>query len=371
MVDVRFVVTLCCLTVATFASAQEPVGLSAYGAGAGAYFAGRADEAEKHLSQAIAESPDDPRAYYLRGLNRLRANDRQGAQADLAKGSELEARMGSSSPLVDQSLAAVQGSSRLTLERIRRAAREAAEVSARQQVMAQAKQQREARERVVLRTDYQLPMEALASRLSVDQARQVAGKLGGAETGRLATSTDDPFADDTTNEASAFAATPAPVLDPAATAPVSSSAAGEDGVPDAARGSMKAGDLFGVLRRSVTGAGQGMVESAASPVAGSIPPGMGPPGMGPPGMATPGMGPGGPPQGFDPAAAPVSEDPFNAGEGDPFEADAGDPFAPDADAASPFDEPEASTPAMEEGVESDTASPFDFGGSAAPERGMP
>jgi hypothetical protein len=361
MVDLRFVVTLGCLAVGAMATAQEPVGRSAYQTGAGAYFAGRTDDAEKHLTQAIGESPDDPRAYYLRGLNRLRAGDRPGAQADLAKGSELEARLSTSSPLVDQSLAAVQGSSRLTLERIRRAARDAAEVNARQEVMAKAKQQREARERVVLRSNFQLPMEALASRLSVDQARQVAGKPAAGASTASRSPVGDPFADDATNEASAFAATPAPVLDPTATAPITTSAAGADGVPDEARGSMKASSLIGVLRRSVMGAGQGMVESAASPVAGAIPPGALPPGVGPPGMAPPGMGPGGPPQGFapaePPAGAPATDDPFGAGEGDPFEADAGDPF--ESDAASPFDE--AETPMMEDSSESNSASPFDVG----------
>lgn len=362
MVDLRFVVTLGCLTVAALAHGQEPVGRSAYQTGAGAYFAGRTDDAEKHLTEAIAESPEDPRGYYLRGLNRLRAGDRQGAQADLAKGSELEARMGTSSPLVDQSLAAVQGSSRLTLERIRRAAREAAEVNARQQVMAKAKQQREARERVVLRSNYQLPMEALASRLSIDQARQVAGKSAAGTSTAARSPAGDPFADDATNEASAFAATPAPVIDPAATAPVTTSVAGADGVPDEARGSMKASSLFGVLRRSVTGAGQGMAASAASPVAGAIPPGALPPGMGPPGMAPPGMGPGGPPPGFAPAGTPAGipagDDPFNVGEGDPFESDAGDPF--ESDAASPFDEAESATPMTKESSESNPASPFDI-----------
>jgi len=55
MVDLRFVVTLGCLTEGAMTSAQEPVGRSAYQTGAGAYFAGRTDEAEKLLSQAIAE----------------------------------------------------------------------------------------------------------------------------------------------------------------------------------------------------------------------------------------------------------------------------------------------------------------------------
>ncbi|WP_442483420.1 hypothetical protein [Aeoliella sp. SH292] len=355
MVDLRFVVTLGCLAVAALATAQEPVGRSAYQTGAGAYFAGRTDEAEKHLTQAIGESPDDPRGYYLRGLNRLRSGDRQGAQADLAKGSELEARMGTSSPLVDQSLAAVQGSSRLTLERIRRAARDAAEVNARQQVMAKTKQQREARERVVLRSNYELPMEALASRLSIDQARQVAGKPAAGGSTAARSPAGDPFADDATNEASAFAATPAPVLDPAATNPVTTSASGADGVPEEARGSMKASSLFGVFSRSTTGAGQAYIADKASALVGSLPPGALPPGVGPPGMAPPGMGPGGPPQEFapaePPAGAPATDDPFNAGEGDPFE----------ADAASPFDEAESETPMMEDSSESSSASPFDVG----------
>lgn len=300
----RVVVSVCCLALAFNAAAQEPVHLSPYQAGAGAYFAGRMDQAEKHLTQAIEESPDDPRAYYLRGLNRLRENDLRGAQADLTKGSELEARMGSSSPLVDQSLAGVQGSARLTLERVRRAARELAEVQARQQAVAMAKQQREARERAVLRTDYSLPMEALASRLSVDQARQVAAKGGTPASAPVAAAPKfaDPFADDDGNEPSTFTATPAP--------------------PE---GTMKAGSLLGLVGRRSAEAGMGIVEGFTATVTDLLPAGVGPPGMGPPGMGPPEMGPGGPPPGFGaaglggiPADAPASEDPFESDDSNPF-----------------------------------------------------
>lgn len=200
----RLAIVLTCLvaTATSHALAQQESTASAYTRGAGAYFADRPEQAEKFLTEAIDESPDDPRGYYLRGLNRLAMQNLEGARADLSKGAKLEAQWGSSSPLVDRSLSAVQGPARLTLERIRRAARDEAEVAQRQVQQQTRRQQRAQREQRVLRTDYQLPLEALASRLSVDQARQVAiryqpsGTTSSGQQAPTAAAGDNPFADD-------------------------------------------------------------------------------------------------------------------------------------------------------------------------------
>ncbi len=210
---VRMQLSIYCLVLVTISHAtfgQESEPASAYSRGAGAYFAGRHMDADQQLTSAIEFAPQDPRAHYLRGLNYLALGDTRRAQSDLAEGARLEARTGGSSPLVDRSLASVQGSARRTLERIRRSARESAELEQLRAVASARKAAREQREQRVLRTDYQLPIEALASRLTIDQARTVAIKdrsasandltrvaqTGGARSQRAG----DPFADDIYNE---------------------------------------------------------------------------------------------------------------------------------------------------------------------------
>lgn len=274
---VRMMLMLACVAVAAVApqavvDAQEITPDAAYQRGAGAYFAGRTDKAQEYLTTAIEYAPHDPRAYYLRGLNYLAAGDTQKAGVDLAEGARLEAQRGTSSPLVDRSLAAVQGPARVTLERIRRAARESAEVEERQ-ILARARQEaRQQREQRVLRTDFQLPMEALASRLTVEQALRVASKdrtgdsvaamEGDAAMAQrspaAAVDDDNPFADDAEDGSEV------------STAAVQTEMAGASGndaqVPEAARGSMKASSLFGIFgkagRRALGGVGAAAEELA-------------------------------------------------------------------------------------------------------------
>jgi hypothetical protein len=270
---------------------QTPADLApdtAYPRGASAYFAGRTAQAETYLTAAIEYAPDDPRGYYLRGLNYLAMGDTPKAQADLSEGARLEARMGSSSPYVDRSLASVQGPARVTLERIRRAARESAKVRERQSIALALKDARMQREQRVLRTDYQLPMEVLASRLSVDQARRVAIKDRTAEAnllvGAAATADEDesvatgearpagasnPFADDSREQVETFT--------------TSTSQDGGTEVPEAARGTVKASSLLGIFGRVGRNAASG-VTATASDLAGEAMDGGGPGPMGPGGM---------------------------------------------------------------------------------------
>lgn len=212
----RTKLSICCLALVTITHAtfgQEPDAASAYSRGAGAYFAGRHTDAEQQLTSAIDFAPQDPRAHYLRGLNYLALGDTQRAQSDLSEGARLEAQSGGSSPLVDRSLASVQGSARRTLERVRRSARESAQLEQLRAVANARKAAREQREQRVLRTDYQLPIESLASRLTVDQARSVAIKdrsalandltrvaqTDSARSQATSITADDPFADDPNN----------------------------------------------------------------------------------------------------------------------------------------------------------------------------
>lgn len=291
------VLSLVLVTTAPHATAQQSTA-TAYQQGAGAYFANRPEQAEKYLSEAIEESPQDPRAYYLRGLNRLATEDLEGARADLSKGAKLEAKMGSSSPLVDRSLSAVQGSARLTLERMRRSAREEAVVAERQLEQQSRRQAREQRERGVLRADFQLPMEALASRLTVEQARKVALREQPSQASAVAAgakevmpegSDDNPFADD------------AQAGQPQASG--GNREAVEVSVPEAARGSTTIRGLLGIFG----GASKQAAANAFSPFESAIPAG-GPMGEGP--MEFEGDFP------MDDAGGTVEGNPF--GEGDPF-----------------------------------------------------
>ncbi|MCO6047209.1 hypothetical protein NG895_25195 [Aeoliella sp. ICT_H6.2] len=359
----RFLTLACCLSLSSWVVAQDTSGLSEYQQGAGAYFAGRIDQAEEHLTAALESDPNDIRAYYLRGLNRLHAGNLPGAQADLAKGAELEVQRGPS-PLIDQSLSSVQGSARVTLERIRRAARRSAVVQQQRAALESRKQQREQQEKRVLRTDYQLPIEALASRLTVEQARQVAVKakqgpgsaVATAEpaappTAEIETDSDNPFADDSYNEDQTFAAT-------ANEAAGTDEAPASDGVdiPAAARGSISSAQLFEIVGEVI---GQAVQDRAGS-VTGAVPP-MGPMGPGgpPPGMMGGGEGGFGGPadgQGFpaDEQGSPAAQQLFPEGEmgsmndfsapaaqqgGSPFNMQQGGQDAPQNEPAggSPFD----------------------------------
>lgn len=342
----KFVVCLALLGCITPATAQTPAEMapgSAYPRGAGAYFAGRFDQAAKYLTTAIQDAPDDPRGYYLRGLSYLATGDTLKAQADLNAGAQLEARMGSSWPLVDRSLASVQGSPRRTLERIRRAARESAEIQEMRSLAMARKKVREERENHVLRTDYRLPMEALASRLTIDQARRVAvtdrsatanqlagGDATNAETAAAANpevaQPSNPFADDAYDESKTYTATTAPGGDFTTSSEV----------PAGARGSVKAGSLFGIFSRMGNRA-VGNVGAKASDLAGQA--------MGAAGGSSP----------FDQGAA----DPGDFQQGGFDEGDFGERDANSGDfEANPFGgmDAEEGAPAMQEGD-----NPFQFG----------
>ncbi len=148
----------------------------ALGRGAGAYFAGRFSEAEKYLSQAIEFVPSDPRGHYLRGLLFVQQGDLTKARIDLAEGARLELRGGYSGAAIDRSLAAVQGASRVMLERIRREVRHEALVDQRNALLRDRRRVQREREKRVLRSSYALPMETLVNRLTPAQAQRVVKK---------------------------------------------------------------------------------------------------------------------------------------------------------------------------------------------------
>ena len=94
-----------------------------YGQGVHAYFEGDYESAAQWLGQAEAQGTQDPRAYYFLGLTHLGLGETDQANASFARGAEIEtAGTERYFPIAD-SLARVQGSARVSLERARRAAR--------------------------------------------------------------------------------------------------------------------------------------------------------------------------------------------------------------------------------------------------------
>jgi hypothetical protein len=124
-------ICLACATIAVFASsvaaqsAEWNDASALYGRGVHAYFAGRSNDADAHLSRALALDPDDPRAYYFRALCRMRLGRADEARADMEIGAAIEARHPDRFG-VGVSLQRVQGADRLALEKVRRQARDAA-----------------------------------------------------------------------------------------------------------------------------------------------------------------------------------------------------------------------------------------------------
>lgn len=165
------------LALSQMAIAQES--RDPYQAGVGAYLSGRFDQAEQQLTAAIDASPRDPRPYFYRGLTRLALDKRAEGMDDLEQGATLELAAGYAYSTIDRALAAVQGEPRLTIEKVRRDMRRAAEVTRRTEIAQARRAEREKREKQVLRVRHELPIEALVNQLTPDQALAVANKLSG------------------------------------------------------------------------------------------------------------------------------------------------------------------------------------------------
>lgn len=96
-----------------------------YEEGVNSYFAGRACDAESHLSTAIQFNSQDPRAYYFRALSLLRQGRIDLARGDMLTGATLEAQQPNRYS-IGSALERIQGPHRLMLEEFRRQARLAA-----------------------------------------------------------------------------------------------------------------------------------------------------------------------------------------------------------------------------------------------------
>jgi tetratricopeptide (TPR) repeat protein len=104
------------------AIAQELSPADQYARGVHAYFSADYAATFNALTALIKAGSTDPRAYYFRGLAAMNLGRQPDAQADFAKGAQLEAQEGTGSD-IGKSLERVQGRNRLTLEGYRSLAR--------------------------------------------------------------------------------------------------------------------------------------------------------------------------------------------------------------------------------------------------------
>jgi hypothetical protein len=115
-------VTVVALVLTAAGQSWAQSAASYYEAGVNAFFAGRTDEAESRLSEAISYDPSDPRAYYFRAFALARQGRCAEARGDMMTGAQMEA----TSPrqaAIGSALERIQGPNRLMLEAIRRQAR--------------------------------------------------------------------------------------------------------------------------------------------------------------------------------------------------------------------------------------------------------
>lgn len=103
--------------------AEDAVLAEIYGRGVHAFFAGRYEDAEETLSDAIAQGSKDPRVYYYRGLTKFSLGRLDEANADFALGAKEEVQDVALTTLASRSLARVQGGPRLLIEKARQTAR--------------------------------------------------------------------------------------------------------------------------------------------------------------------------------------------------------------------------------------------------------
>ena len=132
-----------------------------YGKGVHAYFSGDYAAAYRALTRAIDAGSEDPRCHYFRGLTLLKLDQSEKAEADLAKGAELETLDRDGYYPVSRSLERVQGRHRLLVEQHRRQARRAAGEREKTYHRKRYEEIRR-REEEVLRKPLMVPLENLA-----------------------------------------------------------------------------------------------------------------------------------------------------------------------------------------------------------------
>ena len=211
---------------------QQPSELNRlYSQGVNAYFAGRSNDAESHLSQALALDAEDPRIYYFRALSLLRLGRLDEARGDMMVGASVEAQRPQRFA-VGKALERVQGGHRLTLERYRREARsrqvalkpaQPGQRVRRPRPQITSHDEHVLRQRVVIPLDQLLgsgtPQPLSAEQLSRRTRQALEARATPPQTTREAAepaaASDDPFRDDSSRPATEeAAATAQPVAEP-------------------------------------------------------------------------------------------------------------------------------------------------------------
>jgi outer membrane biosynthesis protein TonB len=123
----RIAVLAACLSAVGLSSSasfgEDAVLAEIYGRGVHAYFGGRYEEAEAELTDAIMQGSKDPRCFYYRGLVLFSLGRNEEANSDFAMGAKEEVKDVALSALSSRSLARVQGSTRMLIEKARQTAR--------------------------------------------------------------------------------------------------------------------------------------------------------------------------------------------------------------------------------------------------------
>lgn len=255
---------------------DNPVAVSSYSAGVQAYLNEEHLRAERYLDRALAYGSADPRVYYFRGLSKLARNQPYAAEADIRTGAAIEAGSGRHFG-IGSALRSISSEGREMIDRIRG-----------EMLHGARSEQTASGPAGLLRSRFQLPMEALAT---LDSPAQIAQLVEAARPNLRGTSpakptlvaedatTSDPFVDDPLQadgptEPEAAAAPPSTIAaqrtqpdlfgpddsgpdesgpdESVAVQPSVESSNDETAdVPAEARGSMKRSSILGVLSRAV------------------------------------------------------------------------------------------------------------------------
>ena len=157
------VALLFCLGPAVPTYAQErALVLQLYGQGVHAYFAQDYAQAHELLTQAIEGGTRDPRTYYFRAMTYLNLGRPDEAEADMARGAELEATDVGLRAQVSRALERVQGKGRQRIEQHRTAAR-LTQMQRQDAIQRQRYETRRQNEEEVLRRQVDVPLDEFAN----------------------------------------------------------------------------------------------------------------------------------------------------------------------------------------------------------------
>jgi len=289
-VAASFLFALLVLTApATWCAASETANIY-YGRGVQAYLDGQWAKAEAYFDRSITYDPQNPRAYYFRGLTRQKLDQPYRADGDLQQGAALEANLGGSFRL-GSAITAVAQADRERLTQVRtEMLGQLPSLSHTPSLPRGAERQAQS-----LRAKFRLSLDVLESVESPAELAQLV--------------------EATRPTAVMLASRSAPAAPPAAAA--ADPFVDDPLIPEEARGTMSLGALTGAFGDALGS----FIPSPPAQLQGLIPSGSGLPGTGPEALGPGGPGDAMPGGGDDPFGGSAGEDPFGgapAVESDPF-----------------------------------------------------